>query len=247
LYSIQSLADSGFVFAGYTRSYGGADKQGWIMRVDSLFNPLWMFPQFWHIGQGENIITHIALNDSAEYILCGLTSGAGEGGLDFVAGVFKEWYMSKYLTTFGSLGDESAHHMIQTLDKGYMILGITDEFGPANQNIYAVKTNEACQAGVNCQFTAGLLNDLAYREAGMAVYPNPSSGLLHIVLSGTAVQNGVRIRIVNALGMLACEMYAAQIGPGVPFPVDLSGNSPGLYFVEVLTGSGRQTEKILLH
>lgn len=43
-------------------------------------------------------------------------------------------------TTFGGIGNETARHVIQTADGGYLLTGLTDGFGPVNLDLYAVKT-----------------------------------------------------------------------------------------------------------
>jgi hypothetical protein len=74
------------------------------------------------------------------------------------------------------------------------------------------------------------------------VYPNPSSGLVHIDF-GTS-SNDVEVMVTDVLGNLVAENFFAE--PQTRFNLNLSGLNKGIYFVRVQQGQKASVKRIVL-
>jgi hypothetical protein len=83
-------------------------------------------------------------------------------------------------------------------------------------------------------------------ELGNAnIYPNPTTGDLNISVRFTQAED-LSIRVYNALGEVV-TLIKENSSMGGTYNVDLSERSNGIYFVEIMTGSGKVTKKVILN
>ncbi|MBO6517372.1 MAG: T9SS type A sorting domain-containing protein [Bacteroidia bacterium] len=83
-------------------------------------------------------------------------------------------------------------------------------------------------------------------EMGTArAYPNPTQGKLTLELSET-VQHGVSVTVRNALGQMVLDQHISHLS-GNKIDLDLSGNTTGLYTVQVTAGGQSKVFKIALN
>jgi hypothetical protein len=90
---------------------------------------------------------------------------------------------------------------------------------------------------------AGLYTDIPQApqaETITTVYPNPTNGLVHLDVDGTAYEPGSIIWIYNSSG----NLMRYQRWDGTSTSVDLSGFNSGLYVLVIQTNKGLQVEKI---
>jgi len=77
---------------------------------------------------------------------------------------------------------------------------------------------------------------------GVALYPNPTSGLVTVDLS-RVVSNKVDVRVYNLVG----ELVNAQTASGnQKIALDLRNNAEGMYFIEVVANGKRSVKKVTL-
>jgi len=75
------------------------------------------------------------------------------------------------------------------------------------------------------------------------VFPNPSNGLVYINSSG--ILNGLsKVEISDLNGRIVYSQYKDI---GTSNPIDLSENSPGIYFIKVLSGDEVSVNKIIIN
>lgn len=80
--------------------------------------------------------------------------------------------------------------------------------------------------------------------ASLEINPNPSGGKFSVALALTETSD-IKIRIMNTLGETITEKQVSST-PGGSFEFDLSDNANGIYFVEVTSGSGVLTRRIVV-
>lgn len=75
-YSVQQTADSGYIIAGLTRSYGIGDSDAWLVKIDAYGNEIWNKT----FGKGnEDIAYSVQQTSDGGYILAGFTKSDGDG------------------------------------------------------------------------------------------------------------------------------------------------------------------------
>ena len=103
------------------------------------------------------------------------------------------------------------------------------------ENIYiADEGNSAIRV---VQKAADAINDL-YAKSKVSVYPNPSTGIFYLNISGAANSSLV---VFNLVGQV---VYKAEANDGVNV-IDISLAANGIYYLSVQTGADKRTIKIL--
>lgn len=77
-------------------------------------------------------------------------------------------------------------------------------------------------------------------------YPNPTTGILNILVTGQLKTEAKIINVFNATGEVIWQLKAGLTNLGV-IPVDLSGFTKGIYFIQVKTATTNSVERIVLH
>lgn len=142
--SIQSTPDSGFVFVGSTKSYNAIEREFWLMKYDKNKNLIWKMPESWNIGWADDVANSVSIDDSARYVITGFTTGAGAGAKELSLLIMEENNNFHCSLTSGTPDDETGKYVIQTKDKGYVIIGNSEGFGIASSNIFLLKINGTC-------------------------------------------------------------------------------------------------------
>lgn len=79
--------------------------------------------------------------------------------------------------------------------------------------------------------TGGAARESGINEYSLQVFPNPAKGILNLSYSGESVQNAVII-LMDVSGRVVLSERRA-IMDGAPLQLDISGITPGLYFVQL--------------
>jgi photosystem II stability/assembly factor-like uncharacterized protein len=83
------------------------------------------------------------------------------------------------------------------------------------------------------------------KPSGLKIYPNPSDGRFTVNLD-QAVPGDIRIRVMNLNGQTVTERLIRSFSGSLSEPFTLSGESKGLYLINIRTDSGEWNEKITL-
>jgi hypothetical protein len=141
-FAVQQTRDSGFVVAGYTRSYGTISGRNiWLIKTDTAGTMQWNNT---YGGNDDEEAYAVQQTTDGGYIMTGYTKSASAGGNDVVliktdsAGV-QQWYH-----TFGGAQDEEGYSVLQTTDGGFVVAGATSTYGTAgSRDVWLIKTNSA--------------------------------------------------------------------------------------------------------
>ena len=107
----------------------------------------------------------------------------------------------------------------------------------------------SCYYDGGCRISAVNLNALRANadtpsETNIQVYPNPTTGIVNIALTSTAQLNA-SIVVTNSLGEQVYSVSATYTGAKV-IEADLSAEPDGIYIVQITSGSGVTTQKVVL-
>lgn len=93
-------------------------------------------------------------------LVTGITESYGNGRKDMINIKFDKFGNEEWNITFGGKGDEEGKALIQTDDKGFIIVGKTDSFGEGKNDVLILKINEEGEKQWNKTF-GGEKNDRA--------------------------------------------------------------------------------------
>lgn len=139
-WSVKQTADSGFIIAGFTVSFGaGAGGNVYLIKTDANGDTLWTRT----FGGDTTFEVGYSVQQTADggYVI------AGEKGPS-VPGSGDAWLIKTdahgdtlWTKTFGGDSGDVAKEVRQTADGGYVIAGYTKSFGAGAGNVYLVRTD----------------------------------------------------------------------------------------------------------
>ena len=136
--SVQQTADSGYVIAGSTESYGVGSYDVYLIKADANGNESWSQT---YGGSAPDYGISVQQTSSGGYIIAGYTNSYGAGSYDVYliktnANGNEEWSQ-----TYGGSAPDYGISVQQTSDSGYIITGYTYSYGAVSGDVYLIKTN----------------------------------------------------------------------------------------------------------
>ncbi|HEY3293858.1 MAG TPA: T9SS type A sorting domain-containing protein [bacterium] len=136
--ALERTADSGFVMAGHTTSFGTGLGNMYVVKTNANGDTLWTRS---FGGGGNDGASSIQQTADGGYVIAGFTLSFGAG--------FRDIYVVKtdgagdtlWTRTYGGRQDDNAYSIRQTADGGYVIAGSTESYGAGYTDVYVVKTD----------------------------------------------------------------------------------------------------------
>jgi uncharacterized delta-60 repeat protein len=119
-YSVQQTIDHGYVVAGYTRSFGAANDDFWVLKLNPDGTVSW---QKRYGGTGDDSASSIQQTSDGGYIVAGETRSFDAGGEDFWVLKLNSDGAVAWQKRYGGTGDDYASSIQQTSDGGYIVAG----------------------------------------------------------------------------------------------------------------------------
>lgn len=144
-FSVQQTADSGYVIAGFTQSYGSGSSDVYVVKTGAGGNVQWSHTYGGPGDEGYSGTGNISIHqvNGNGYIVAAYTNSFGAGGYDLYllrlgAGGGLTWSR-----TFGGASDEYgfSNNIGQTGDGGFIMVGYTRSFGSGGADVFLLKTN----------------------------------------------------------------------------------------------------------
>ena len=243
--SVIQTVDGGFIIAGYSESNDGdvsmphGNGDCWVVKCDSAGSLQWQKA----LGSSENDYAFsIQQLMNGNYIMTGY-SGANDGDVVGNKGGLDCWIVN--LDPFGGIEVQSSLGG-SGVDIGYSLRELT----PGNYTIAGYsESNDGDVSGNQGNGDCWLIKiHISYLgitddsiEEAVTVFPNPSSGI--VTLSG--IHDGSDIIIYDVAGKLVFQTKSIGV---YATDLDLSGQSRGLYFYNVVNKNGKKCQgKILIN
>jgi hypothetical protein len=136
--SVQQTGDGGYIFLGWTQSYGAGGSDAWLVKTDAQGTELWNRTFGGPLSDTGNCVQQTA---DGGYIIIGATESYGtEESSDVWLIKTNGNGIEEWNRTFGGVDWEDALNGRQTADGGYVIVGtIPAENGTTD--IWLIKTN----------------------------------------------------------------------------------------------------------
>jgi len=198
--SIETLPDGGYIIAGATNSFGAGMCDGYIMRIDSLGDSLWMHT---YGGPNDDWPSYVNTTSDGGYILAGGTVSFGAGGGDIYLVRTDSLGDTLWTRTFGGSDYDDCSSVQQAPDGGYIIAGLTMSSGAGGQDVFIIKTDTDGFTGTGGQPPIGQ----PPRAVPATAAPNPFR-------SWTSILGHEReqFRVYNVAGKLVGEYSGGRVG-----------------------------------
>jgi len=147
-FSICQSSDGGYVFAGYTESFGARMMDVYIVKLDENGNKVW---EKVYGGSNNEEAWSIRQTSDGGYIVAGYTESFGAGGKDVYVLKLDANGNKVWEKTFGGSSDDRGRSIQQTSDNGYILVGRTGSFGAGDVDVYILKLDKYGNSGPHPQ------------------------------------------------------------------------------------------------
>jgi hypothetical protein len=137
-FSVDQTIDGGYIFAGYSMSFGAGDMDFYLIKTDASGDSLWSRT---YGGSGSDWGLSVQQTADGGYIVAGRTDSFGAGSNDLYLVKADAAGDTLWTRTYGATGSENAYSVQQTTDEGYIVGGLTNSFGSGGFDFFLVKTD----------------------------------------------------------------------------------------------------------
>jgi hypothetical protein len=138
-HSVRQTMDKGYIVTGYTKSFGAANYDIWMIKVDETGQFQWQ--KFYGETRDDRTIYGEQTNDGG-YILVGYTKSFGAGSWDVFLVRADTTGEVLWHKTFGGRSDDTGYTVIQTSDQGFILTGETYSFGEGRGDLILIKVDK---------------------------------------------------------------------------------------------------------
>jgi len=139
--TVRQVADGGYVFVGYTESYGAGEFDVYLVKLDANGNVIWYKT---YGGPDWDMAGSIALTNDNGYLIAGWTANFGAQARDVYlvktdADGNEQWHR-----LYGDEHKDEAHDVIATSDGGYLVVGALENTYFSSEwrtDLYIIKTD----------------------------------------------------------------------------------------------------------
>jgi hypothetical protein len=175
---IEETADSGYIVAGATKSFGAGSSDIWLMRTDAYGDTIWART---YGGANNDNAKSVRITLEGGYIICGSSSSSNPGDDNDIYLIKTDSHGDTLWTrTFGDLGEDNGLDVRQTRDYGYIIVGETENVHLGDFDVYIIKTDSLGNTAWTKKYgkiyddkaySVHELSDEGYIIAGYTVWP----------------------------------------------------------------------------
>jgi len=230
-YSVQQTSDGGYVIVGTTMSIDSGDV--YFIKTDSLGDTLWTKT---YGGADDDVGYSVAITSDGGYIIAGYTT-------HYVGGDKDVWLIKTdslgdilWTRTYGSVDDDCAYSIKNTLDNGFIIAGTT------SNGVYFIKTDSLGNVGIEEKE----ISDFADQVPVLRIFPSLVTGSLNIkyVITHTGA---TEVSLYDVTGSSVKILKQKKVLPGYyQERIDVSKLSNGVYFIMLRHDNDKVTRKFLV-
>lgn len=139
--SVAETPEGGFLLAGSSNSYNDGLYRLIVVKTDAAGNPLWTNSYGQCSLDAGNAMGSIQVLPGNSYLLTGAVSWTANGPLDALLVKIDSTGAVIWSRTYGGAENENAQDAHLTPDGGFVVVGYTESFGAAAEDIWILKTD----------------------------------------------------------------------------------------------------------
>jgi len=209
VYSVQQTADSGYIAAGTTNSFGNS-VQYYVVKTDASGDTLWTRT---YGGTSDEVGYFVRQTADGGYVVTGSSNSFGDNRQVYLVRTDSDGD-TLWTRTYGGTSYEVGRWVEQTADMGYIITGYTASPGPFEQ-VYLVKTDAAGSVAV--------LETPNAEVQTPNCWPTIVRDMLELPEAVSGRRSAVRATLLDVGGRKVLSLR-----PGAN---DVSRLAPGVYFI----------------
>ncbi len=138
-HSVRQTMDKGYIVTGYTKSFGAANYDIWMIKADDTGQLEWQ--KFYGETRDDRTI-YGEQTDDGGYIFVGYSKSFGAGGWDVFLVRAEPTGEVLWHKTFGGRSDDTGYTVIQASDQGFILTGETYSFGEGGGDMLLIKVDK---------------------------------------------------------------------------------------------------------
>jgi hypothetical protein len=136
--SVQQTADSGYVIAGYTYSFGAGGRDAYLIKTDASGDTLWTKT---YGDTLYDLASSVQQTSDGGYVFTGFTGSRGVGDRQVYIVKTDASGDTVWTRAYGGPSMDEGDDVRLTDDGGYVVAGYTLSFGAGGRDFYLVKTD----------------------------------------------------------------------------------------------------------
>ncbi len=226
--AIVQMDDGNYMAAGVSKSFGGGDRDAWLLKLDSSGNIVW---QWTFGGTGEDFAYAIQKTSDGGCVVAGGTNSSDALWYDAWVLKLNGDGSVAWQKTYGGGSHDEARAIQQTGDGGYIVAAMTNSFGGGQSDPWVFKLNGdgsmAWQRAYGTQYS-----DEAY-----AIQQTLDGGYVLVAQTGGSCGDGGRFWVLklDAAGNVTWQKSYGGDGWDRPYTIQQTGD--GGYMVGGTTSS----------
>jgi len=228
-YCVKQTTDGGYIFTGWTWSYGPSLGNVWLVKTDDQGNQQWS-----NTFGGSDVDRGYGVFQTYDggYIVTGYTASLGAGLDDMYLIKTDSSGNEQWSQTYGGTGRDYGNFVVQTLSGGYIVFGYTLSYGAGGEDVWLVKTDSA-GSKIWDQTYGGSYSDVGY--SGQQTLDGGYIVTGHTLSYGAGVHDVWLIKIESdetpmPLDVDAGGPYEGFMGEQIQFTGTVSGGIPPYVF-----------------
>jgi hypothetical protein len=231
--SIKETLNNEYIIAGYSNSTTAGDYNEMTIRTDTSGNVIWTRDLG---GPSNEIVNYITTCYDGWFASCGRFDGSGGGGFDMRFEKLQPDGWVSLSPTFGDLAYDEAFHVEQTLDNGFIIVGLTQSFVNFQDRIFLVKLDSTIQTNPTVTNVALSVNAVQEKNKNCVAIKESWDNTDFLITQ--TISNSV-LKIFDSQGR--CLRIFYNVGGS---EIEISGLASGIYYYSLtakneLTCSGK--------
>ncbi len=241
---VLEIDSEGYLILSATQTLSNFSTGALIIRTDMQGDTLWTKKYGNNYPTGSSLIAESLISTTDDhFVLLGIIERLGSN-LDIQIIKIDSNGEIIWSNIFGGEGRDVAYEIIETSDRGYLIVGSTQSFGSGGSDVWLIKTDSLGNALTQTSIKEV---DIQFPELYLAAYPNPFNGRINIEYI-LPIQTTVSINIFTISGR---EVYSFT------YPNQNAGEhhfqwqydpvvSSGIYVLHLSAGLYSETKKFTL-